>query len=103
MGAPMEYLNLGCDLFGNIDSHNHARPNFASQRATCVARREQFGWYVAPSGAKWAIGEMQLSAPFERRPLLNNDQEPVVFGSVERALQFLREEYAIFSVAVYQC
>src|SRR5512146_2607644 len=85
----------------SIEPTHYVPPAFTTQCVREIAKREQSGWYVARCATGWAVGEMRLDAPCDRYPLLNNDQKPVVFSSVDAALQFLREECLIFNASVY--
>jgi hypothetical protein len=94
---------MGADDLMNVASIGHENANFALEMARGTPERGQLRWYVAPIVQGWTIGTTPFYAPTERHPLLNIHDEPVVFSSVESALQFLREELQIYSVAVIHC
>jgi hypothetical protein len=96
----MGKMEFADDLMNVVSSYENRHLTLEITRE--IAAREQLRWYVAPILQGWTVGKMPVYAPLERHPLMNIHREPVVFSSVERALQFLRDEFQIYSVAVMQ-
>ena len=67
-----------------------------------LAKESRIGWYVAPSFKDWQIGKMTIGLPITKFQVVRDDGSPLLFPSVEHALEFYRKELGVFGVAMSQ-
>jgi hypothetical protein len=86
---------------GNLASHHRDLKQLELSVARQMAKDYRIGWYVAPSYTDWQIGKMTLTNPFQRYRIVRDDGSPLIFPSVENALEFFRKELGVFGVAMF--
>ena len=86
---------------GNLTILQHEVKQFELIVARRMAKEFRIGLYVSPSHREWQIGKMTLTNPFQRFQIVLDDGSPLLFASVENALEFFRKELGVFGVAMF--
>ena len=72
-------------------------PLLTLETASKIAQEASLGWYVAPHKKRFVVGKFLIYAPHQRLQLVNLDQTPMTFGSVEDAKKFLKEKLGVYN------
>lgn len=95
-------MTLLDDWVGTLAPHHHDLKRLEVTLAKDIAKESRIGWYVAPSFKDWQIGKMTFSSPFNKFLVVRDDGSPLLFPSVDHALEFYRKELGVFGVAMFQ-